>query len=278
MPPEEETVRSRQNPLFKRLRALKERGTARDGGGALCLLEGPRLVAEALSAEARLVEVAVAPGAEEDVGVGSLLAELEERRVPVRRLSRSLVASLSEATTTQGLLALAERTAFNEADLYRGTPLIVVAAGIQDPGNLGGLLRTAEAAGASGAYLCDGCADPFSWKALRGSMGSAFRLPHIRIPETAVVLARLESRGVRSFAAVAATGVRYDEVDLAKPVALVIGNEGAGLPDDVVRGTSGAVRVPIAPPVESLNVGVAAGLLLFEAARQRGFPSCGGGR
>jgi TrmH family RNA methyltransferase len=176
-------------------------------------------------------------------------------------------------------MALARRPVFEEARLFDDTPLILVAVGIQNPGNLGGLLRTAEAAGATGVYLTDGCADPCSWKALRGSMGSAFRIPQVRGLSSGAVLDRLEGRGVSVLAATADGETRYDEADLTGPVALAFGAEGAGLPADVARRAAAGLRVPLAAGVESLNVGVAAGLLLFEAARQRGFPGGrGGGR
>jgi TrmH family RNA methyltransferase len=270
MTPAEEIVRSRANPLFKRLRALKERGADRDA--ELCLVEGSKLVDEALGAGVRIVEAAVSPRAEGRAAAAATLTELRARRVPVRRLADGLLASLSEAETTQGLFALARRPAFSEDRLFDGTPLVLVAVAVQDPGNLGGLLRTAEAAGATGAYLTEGCADPLSWKALRGSMGSAFRVPQVRGLSALAALQRLEERGVPAFAATADGETRYTAVDLAAPAALILGSEGAGLAEDVVRRAAGRLRIPLAPDVESLNVGVAGGLLLFEAARQRGFP------
>ena len=276
MTPEEETVRSRANPHFKRLRALKERGAGPEG--ELCLLEGSKLVDEALAAGVAIIEVAASPRAETRAAAAATLGALRARRVPVRRMADGLLASLSEAATTQGLVALARRPAFDEDRLYEGTALILVALGIQDPGNLGGLLRTAEAAGATGAYLSEGCADPFSWKALRGSMGSAFRLPHVRGLSAPAVLDRLEERAVPALATTTEGETRYDDANLAAPAALIFGTEGAGLADDIVRRAAARLRVPLAPDVESLNVGVAAGLLLFEAARQRGFPRRRGGR
>jgi TrmH family RNA methyltransferase len=270
MTPEEETVRSRANPYFKRLRALKERGAGPEG--ELCLLEGSKLVDEALAAGVVITEVAASPRAEMRPAAAATLGALRARRIPVRRMAEGLLASLSEAATTQGLVALAQRPVFEEDRLYHGTPLILVAVGIQDPGNLGGLLRTAEAAGATGAYLTEGCADPFSWKALRGSMGSAFRLPHVRGLSAPAVLDRLAERAVPALATSTDGETRYDDVDLAAPAALIFGTEGAGLADDIVRRAAARLRVPLVEEVESLNVGVAAGLLLFEAARQRGFP------
>jgi len=274
MPPEEDVVRSRANPLFKRLRSLKGRGSEVD----LCLLEGPTLLGEALEAGVDLVEVAVTPAAEERETVARMLQRLRERAVPVRRLAASLLASLSDAQATQGVVALAHPPASDEEALFAGNPLVVVADGVQDPGNLGGLLRTADGAGASGAYLAAGCADPFSWKALRGSMGSALRLPLVRGLETEAVLARLEARGVPVFATSARGETRYDEADLAGPAAVLLGREGSGLSEGLCRRATGRLSIPLARGVESLNVGVAAGLVLFEAARQRGFPSGNGGR
>lgn len=275
MTSDEEPVRSRANPLFKRLRALKEHGAGPDG--ELCLLEGAKLVDEALAAGIAVAAAAVSPRAERHPAVAATLAALRARRVRVRRLADRLLASLSEAETSQGLLALAHRPAFEEDRLFNGTPLVLVAVGIQDPGNLGGLLRTAEAAGATGAYLTEGCADPFSWKALRGSMGSAFRLPQVRGLSATAVLERLEERAVPALATTTRGETRYDDADLASPVALVFGTEGGGLADDIVRRAAARLRIPLAADVESLNVGVAAGLLLFEAARQRGFPRGPGG-
>ena len=263
--PLEETITSRANPLYRRLRALKQRGAERE----LCLLEGPTLVREAIAAGVRVVEAAAC--ASVSPGCAEAAAELRARGVPLRAMTGELLASLSELETSQGLLALAERPAFEEDALFRATPLVLVADAVQNPGNLGGLLRTAEAAGATGAYLTAGCADPFSWKALRGSMGSAFRLPHVRGLALDAVLERLAARGLAVLATAADGETRYDEADLRRPVSLLVGSEGAGLPAEALRRADRRLRIPLARPVESLNVGVAAALVLYEAARQRGF-------
>src|SRR3989442_5650531 len=168
---DEGIIRSRSNPLVRRLRALKEKA-----GGELMLLEGRKLIEEALASGVGVVEAAASPRVAAG-GRAGLMDTLRARGVAVRLVDEGVLASLSEVETSQGILALARRPAFDEARLYEGTPLVLVAAGIQNPGNLGALLRTAEAAGATGAYLNAGAAGPFSWKALRGPMGSAFRLP-----------------------------------------------------------------------------------------------------
>jgi TrmH family RNA methyltransferase len=186
-------------------------------------------------------------------------------------MAEALVASLSDARTPQGLVALAERPQPAVERIFAGTPLVLVADAVQDPGNLGALLRSAEAAGATGALLTTGCADPFSWKALRGSMGSAFRLPLATGLALEAALERLAARGVVVYATAADGEKRYDEADLRGPVAVVVGSEGRGLAPATQRQASARLRVPLAAPVESLNVAVAAALVLFEAARQRGF-------
>ncbi|HET9314060.1 MAG TPA: RNA methyltransferase [Vicinamibacteria bacterium] len=248
-----DVIRSRNNPVVRRLRELKARADA-----DLALVEGPKLLAEAVSAGIGIVEVAAAPG----------MALPEMRGASVWALAPDIVASLSETETSQGVLAIVRRPSFDEEAFFRREALVLVAVGVQNPGNLGALLRTAEAAGATGAYLTDGCADPFAWKALRGSMGSAFRLPHVRRVDAFDVLDRLERRGLTVAAAVAG-GTPYESVDLRGPVAILLGPEGAGLPAEVERRAAVRMGVPMHGAVESLNVGVAAGVLLFEAARQR---------
>jgi TrmH family RNA methyltransferase len=234
-------------------------------------------VREALEAGVAVVEAAASERAEASLPGRAALAALRQQGVPVRSMSAELVSSLSETETSQGIVALARRPSFAEEELFRGVPLVLVADGVQNPGNLGGLLRTAEAAGASGAILARGCADPFSWKALRGSMGSAFRVPHLRGIPLDQALRLLEARRVAVLATTAQGERRYDDVDLRGPVAIAIGAEGAGLPAAVLGRAAARLRVPLREPVESLNVGVAAALVLFEAARQRGFPGPGPG-
>jgi RNA methyltransferase, TrmH family len=258
-----EIVTSRSNPLVKRLRALLD-DSARSG---LAVLEGGKLVEEALHAGVQIVECAVAPDVLEGRYSG-LVARLEEDGAAVRVLAPEVLSAVSAAETSQGIVAIAQRPAFDEEQIFRATPLIVVGVGIQNPGNVGALLRTAEAAGATGAYLTAGSADPMSWKALRGSMGSAFRVPHLSGLGAGDVLARLAAHGVITIAT-SSRGERYDAIDFTSPIALLFGNEGAGLPAEVTAGAGRTVAIPMAPPVESLNVAVAAGILLFEAGRQR---------
>jgi TrmH family RNA methyltransferase len=257
-------IGSRGNPLVRELRRLKSRAGR---GDALCLLEGERVVDEALEAGLRVTVAAVTPG------FGERSVELERRLreagATIRRVRPDVMAQLSELETSPGVLAIAERPEPRPEDIF-GTPaLVVVACGIQDPGNLGALLRNAEAAGAGGALLGPGCADPLSWKAIRGSMGSALRLPAIRYREYGGLLSELSRRGVRIVAADPGGDAGYDSIDYREPTGFVVGGESRGLPPEVRDAVDQLVAIPMEGRVESLNVAVASGILLFEAARQR---------
>jgi TrmH family RNA methyltransferase len=258
----QDLIRSRANPLVKRLRALKQ-GTDRD----LLLVEGATLLEEALSAGLPLVEAAASPRLLRSAR-GRALARAVEARCPLRVVDGAVLSSLAEVETSQGVLAIARRPRVDERRLLEGVPLVLAAVGVQDPGNVGALVRTAEAAGATGVIVIGG-ADPFSWKALRGAMGSAFRLPLARRREPLPVLAELKAAGLRALGTRTHAPAAYDAADLRGPLALFVGSEGAGLPPGVEEALDGHVSIPMSGGVESLNVAVAAGVLLFEAARQR---------
>ncbi|MBL8754148.1 MAG: RNA methyltransferase [Planctomycetes bacterium] len=254
---------SSKNPMVQRFRAA----AAGELEGVL-LAEGVRLVAEAVAAGMVVLEAAVSPRLQD----GDLRARLEKGARSFLAVGDDVMQRISAVDTPQGVAVLLERPRVAESALLgKGlAPLVVAAAGVRDPGNLGSLLRTAEAAGASGVVTMRGGADPFRDKAVRGSMGSVFRLP---------VLHGLDAAGLLDFArrhrlqiVVADGGGErvHTQADLKKPLLLVVGAEAAGVPPELVRAADARVRIPLQAPVESLNVAVAAGVLLFEARRQRG--------
>jgi TrmH family RNA methyltransferase len=153
--------------------------------------------------------------------------------------------------------------------LHAAPALIVAALDVQDPGNLGALVRTAEAAGGTGVLALGSAADPLGWKALRASMGSAFRVPTARRRDVAATLDAVRRRGLRLVALAPHDGVAPSAVDLAAPTCLLLGGEGAGLAEDLVAAADVRLRLPMRPPVESLNVAVAGALALYAAAAQR---------
>ena len=150
-------------------------------------------------------------------------------------------------------------------------PLIVAAAGVQDPGNLGTIIRSAEAFGAAGLLVGAGTVSPYNPKVVRASAGSLFRLPVVGV-EFPAVLAALRDRGLKLLATSSHKGTALEEADLTGGVVVLIGNEGAGLPKEIMRQVDGQVSIPHAPGVESLNAGMAASIVLYEASRQRRAP------
>jgi len=257
-------IRSRSNPLVRRLRELV-RG---DRASGLVIIEGVRLAEEALDAGVRIVEGAVAPTLDQHERRRRVTQRLVDQGVPIRQVDEAVLASVSEVETSQGILLIGRLPKADPSRIIAGDrTLALVISGVQNPGNVGAILRSAEAAGATGAFVGDNTADPLSPKALRGAMGSAFRLPLAEAP-TLTAIDTLRRAGVTVWAATGG-GQPYHAVDWRRPSAVVLGNEGGGLPDKILNACSGRVTVPMAGGVESLNVAVAAGIILFEACRQR---------
>ncbi|HQS99757.1 MAG TPA: RNA methyltransferase [Thiobacillus sp.] len=252
-------VSSRDNPVYRRLKKLADSARARREA-RMTLLDGVHLVEACLDAGGSLHTLVRATSAD-----ASVLFALSERSPGVRRicLSDALFADLSPVATPSGILA--EAGWFMPAP-HPGQALVVVLEAIQDPGNLGAMLRTAAAAGATRAILSPGCHDPWSPKALRGGQGAQFVLP----VETAVDLTDWLSHFAGDCLALTLEGSSslYDR-DLARPLAIIVGNEGAGLSPAVCHAADARVRIPMHGRVESLNAGAALAVALFEAARQR---------
>jgi TrmH family RNA methyltransferase len=255
-----ERIASRQNAHFKQARKLAESARERNKSKQI-LMDGTRLIRA--YAEQFGLEDATSLISESGVNRPDIRQILET--TPPRHiylLADELFAEIAQVETPEGITAIAgmPRVELETSDDFR-----ILLDGIQDPGNLGGLLRTAAAAGATAAYLAKGCADVWSPRALRGGMGAQFILPiRERIdPEIALT-------GFRG--AVIATSPRarqsiYD-VDLSGPVAMIFGSEGRGLPDDVSALANQLVHIPMAGKVESLNVAAAAAICCFERLRQ----------
>jgi TrmH family RNA methyltransferase len=178
-------------------------------------------------------------------------------------------ASVVPSETPQGIAALARVRTFVLDDLFvPAPPLLVVTVGLQDPGNLGTIARSAEAFGVTGLLLGERTVSPWNWKAVRASAGSLFRLPMLKV-EVAKALSEMKARGVRVLATSSHKGTAIAEADLRGPVAFLIGSEGAGVPKDILARADEVVVVPQSARVESLNAGIAASVVLYEAARQR---------
>lgn len=227
------------------------------------MIEGPKAIGDALAAGAPLEALYVDATADP-----SLVARAEEAGVPVRRLEGGVLERVADTVTPQGVVAVAPWVDVAVGDLVEPT-LVVVAVDVQDPGNAGTLLRTAEAAGASAVVFVGGSVDVFHPKVVRASAGSLFHVQVVSGGGSVEVLEQLAARGMRRLGTVASRGTSLDDVDLTVPVALVLGNEGRGIPDEVAAVLDEQVTIPMAGRSESLNVGMAGAVLCFEAARQR---------
>ncbi|MGB7265470.1 MAG: RNA methyltransferase [Terracidiphilus sp.] len=258
-------VESKQNARLKELRrALAASG--RDARGRVGL-EGSNLLEEALRAGVRVATIFVAQGSEGLLGALTVPPEIDILLVP-----RELLDSALATETPQPIAALVEPPDWTWAHLL-STPrdsaaLVVVLAGIQDPGNLGTMVRSAEAFGATGIVSLPGTVSAWNPKAVRASAGSIFRVPLLCASEREC-FEELREAGVKVFATTVQAAQPADLADLAGPVALIIGNEGNGVPRKLASHADGALTIPCPGPVESLNAAVAASVLLYEAARQR---------
>jgi TrmH family RNA methyltransferase len=249
----------------KRLRALIREPKARRAEGVF-VIEGPRLLDAALDHGTPLESFYLAPGAER--GFAPLVARLRAAGVPDEGLKEGVLERIGDTVTPQPVLAVARIPRSSLDDLAPDRP-VVVAVGVQDPGNAGTIVRSAEAAGAAGVLFGGNSVDPFAPKVVRSTAGAIFGIPIVEADDPVNVLDALGARGRRRLGTVATGGIPVDEVDLTGPVALVVGNEAHGLPDAVTAALDATVSIPIEPAAESLNVAMAATVLLFEAARQR---------
>jgi TrmH family RNA methyltransferase len=258
-------ITSRQNPLVARFRTA-----ARGDVGGVMLLDGAHLVGDAIAARVAFQLAAVTPASSEDPGIRALVAALQADGVEVITVSASVMDAVSPVKTPSGIVALAERPVADAGVLYEGTAALVVSAvDVQDPGNLGAIVRVTEAAGATGLVAAGASANPFGWKALRGSMGSALRLPIVSEVAAEDAVAEARQHGCRIIASVPRNGRSLFDLDLAGPLHVLIGGEGRGLSPALVDAAEERVTIPMQAPVESLNAAVTAALLVYEARRQR---------
>ena len=270
--PAPEAITSRENRWLKLFREA-----LRDGflpAQKLIGIEGPHLIGEALRSGLAFDACLVSTTGEKHLGA---LPPTDLRGARILRTSDRLFNAVAGTEHPQGIAALLRARDWSFDDILRGDiPLVVVLAGVQDPGNVGTALRSAEAFGATGFAATRGTADPWSAKALRASAGSALRLPLLRGMAPAVLLAQLRVAGLIILAATSKATPRDAKAiplsaapQLSSACAIFIGSEGAGLAPEILHSADAQIAVPMAAGVESLNAGVAASVILYEAARRR---------
>jgi RNA methyltransferase, TrmH family len=254
-----------RHPRVRRLRALHRDRHARAAEQAF-VLEGPRLVEAALDRDAPLEGVYL--GYQARPAFGPLVERLDGRGIPVHDLREGVLEKVGSTRTPQPVLGVAPiRPGSLGALAARGD--VVVAVSVADPGNLGTILRSAEAAGAVGVVVADESVDPYNPKVVRASAGAVLGVPIVEVTDAAGVLDGLRSSGRRSVGTAAHGGRPLDELDPATPVALVVGNEARGLDDALAASLDTVVTVPMHGAAESLNVAMAATVVLFDLDRRR---------
>jgi RNA methyltransferase, TrmH family len=267
-------IEGRHNPLVKQLRQAFSRAELTETGD--CAIEGLRILEEAIRSGLRFRAVFFRESARDRAD--RLLPQLGSQ-VETLLLPDNLFDSLVPSDSPQGVAALVRLKEFSLDDVIEQERLqvgpIVVLAGLQDPGNLGTILRSSEAFGSAGVVLGEGTVSPFNSKVVRASAGSVFRLPVIHghgksgTAKLEEVSEKLRTKGVRLIATSSHKGTPLDQADLKSAIAIFFGNEGAGLSREVMSRMDEVIAIPHTAQVESLNAGVAASIVLYEAARQR---------
>jgi TrmH family RNA methyltransferase len=260
-------ITSTQNSRVKAVLALREKARERKKQG-LFIVEGPRMFAELSPEDCREIYVS----AEYLRQHGKEAEELLRGR-PYEEVSEDVLRSMSDTRNPQGILAVARQKSWTLEDvLGEGTarpPLLIILETLQDPGNLGTILRAGEGAGVTGVIMNEESADVYNPKVIRSTMGSIFRVPFFVTPDLRGTIRDIRKRGVRIFAAHLHGTANYEDMDYREPSGFLIGNEAAGLTEETASLADARVIIPMAGRVESLNAAIAASVLLFEAARQR---------
>jgi TrmH family RNA methyltransferase len=260
-------ITSKDNSVIKHLRSLSD--TKQRKKEHAFLIEGVKMVEEALRDRAGVKMVVAAPSLVQHHGKG-VLKLAESRAVDILWISEKLMDVISESKTPQPVMAVVNLREHTAEELFtHASGLIIIAHQLQDPGNLGSIIRTAEAVGASGIAITLNTVDPFNAKAVRASMGSILRLPIIDVRDLTAFIVTCKQKGYQTIATVLTGDKTHFDIDMTKPTAIILGQEGAGLPKEITDHIDLRVRIPMAETIDSLNVATAAAVILYEAMRQR---------
>ncbi len=264
-------ITSTSNAKVKRLVNLRKKRKARDTEKVF-LTEGLRMFEEV--PEDRLLEIYVT---EHFYKKEKALVDAKHKKsgCQMEVLTDTVMNFVSDTKTPQGVLCVVAQENRGEAWLEKElkapeqVPLIMLLDNLQDPGNMGTILRTAEAAAVTGIIMSSDCVDVYNPKVIRSTMGSVFRVPFVYVENVTDVIRQMKEHGIRTYATHLAGELAYDEPDYRTPSAFFVGNEGNGLRDQVAELADTYIKIPMAGQVESLNAAIAATVVMFEAGRQR---------
>ena len=264
-------ITSTNNDRVKQVVAYVQKSRARKDGDVF-VIEGMKMLREAPVLQVREVYV-----------TGRFLDKATEEdkeilwRYGAEEVSDDVMKKMADTQTPQGVLAVVSQYHYTEEEVLEGynkddegaKPLILILENIQDPGNLGTMLRSGEGAGVTGVILSKGSADIYNPKVIRSTMGSIFRMPFIYVENLAEMIKKLSANGINTYAAHLKGTKNYDEFDYTKPTAFLVGNEGNGLTKETADAATEYILIPMKGEVESMNAATSAAILTFEASRQR---------
>jgi len=260
-------ITSLSNPRVKHLRELMRKGQF--DSKHQVPVEGLKLIRDALQSRLVIEEVYICASRAQESGLQEILKQIRQLGIRTQLVAKRVYNAVVDTEASQGIVALVKLPRFQLSDVTGNSPFLFLAHQLQDPGNLGTLIRSAEAFGARAVLLTEKTVSPVNQKAVRASAGSLFRMPVLAGFNPHRLLDDLRQHGFKLVAATAQGGEDFRKVDYRGPTALVVGNEGSGLPKSALQQIHLRVTIPLSVNVESLNVAVASSIILSEAARQR---------
>jgi RNA methyltransferase, TrmH family len=260
-------ITSKDNGAIKHLRSLSDPKNRKKE--QVYLIEGVKMVEEALRDGVGIKMIVASPALLRHHGK-SVLRIADTGSIDILWISEKLMDSVSESKTPQPILAVVRLKEYTDSDLFaHRSKLIVIAHRLQDPGNLGTIIRTAEAVSAAGIAITPNTVDPYGAKAVRATMGSIFRTPIVRIGAIGEFVKKCKEKGFQAVATMVTGEMTPFDIDLTKPTVVILGQEGVGLPLHSLADVDLRVRIPMAGTIDSLNVATSCAVVLYEALRQR---------
>lgn len=260
-------ISSSQNDVIKRLKSLKSRKGREETG--LFYVEGFRSVDEAIKEKTDIAEIVVSQEFLSNSHNENILSRIDFLNITEHLLTDKLFKEITDTETPQGILAIMKIKKLDPDNIAGNEGLFLILDSIRDPGNMGTIIRTADAAGFSGVVVSRGCVDVYNPKVLRSTMGSIFHIPIYQFDDIMDAIRFMKSRGLRMLATHLEGNVSAFEVHMSGGVAIIIGSEAEGVSAEAISMADTLVRIPMVGKAESLNASVAAGILMYEAVRQR---------
>ncbi|WP_129595997.1 23S rRNA (guanosine(2251)-2'-O)-methyltransferase RlmB [Anaerophilus nitritogenes] len=261
-------ITSEDNGIIKTVKQLEKRRYRQKS--KQYMIEGIRIIKDAIENEKSLEYIIFCEELYKNKDADEIIEILLHKGIKVYQVPTSLFIKLADTQTPQGILGILSMEDYQIEEIFKtSNGLFLVLDRIQDPGNLGTMIRTADAAGFDAVVLSKGCVDLYNLKTIRSTMGSIFHMPIIHMEETIGILELLREQNIHIITTSLDTKYYYDEIDYTKKVAIVIGNEGNGVEKEVIDLSDSVVKIPMIGCAESLNASVASSIVMYEAVRQR---------